>query len=369
MKVNVDKTVLEDAIGAVIRAVPGKSTIPALEGVLMDARGDALTVTAYDTSIGIRTRCGAEIEREGRAVINAKLFSEIVHKLPEDTVTLDCGDGLTADIKCGDSRFSVSTLSPDEYPELPQVEGTEGFEIGADTLGSMLKGTTFAVSANETRPVFTGALFDISDGKLNVVATDGYRLAIRTEDAGGKMEFIVPGRTLNEVERICGRGNGDVKVRLGARHILFLAGDTEIVSRMIDGEFLDWRNVLPKNSGVKVKVDAKSMMRSIDRVSVVVNEKMKSPIRCVFSDSEIVVSTETATGKAKDICDADGDGKGLEIGFNGRYLSDAFRYAQEPEVCMSLNSSVDPAVITGVSGDGRSTLMVLPVRLRGQGQG
>ncbi len=366
MKIHLEKSLLEEAINTVVRAVPSRTTIPALEGIMMEAEDDTLTVTAYNTQTAIRTRVEAEVDDNGRIVINAKLLSEMIRKLPDDTVTLNCGDDLAVKLKCGSANYSVSAFSASDYPELPDVGDAAPFSIKEGVLKSMIGRTVYAVSNNESRPVHTGALFDLSDGTLNVVACDGFRLAMRTESVDAKdMKFVVPRAALNEVERLCvADADSDANISVGERHIMFLVGSTELISRRLDGDFIDYKSAIPQNNPTILTVNAKTMMESLDRVSVVISEKQKSPVRCVIGSNEIVMSAKTATGAAQDKCKVDGDGKDLEIGFNGRYLYEALRYASEPVVRMAFKSAVGPAVITGVSGDGKFTYMVLPVRLK-----
>ena len=365
MKLHIEKSLLMDAINTVIRAVPAKSSVPALEGLLLDAQCETLTVSAYNMQLGIRTRYSAEISEEGRIVANAKLFSDIIRKMPDDTVTIECGGDLSMSLKCGSVKYNIMALPADEYPELPELGESNSMEIPEATLKSMISDTIFAVSTNETRPVQTGELFEIKDGKLNIVACDGFRLAVRTETVEcADAEFVVPGATLNEVERLCAESKSTVKISVGDRNVMFYIGETELISRRLEGSFLEWRNVIPKNNPVTVKVNAKYMMQSIDRVSVVVNEKLKSPMKCKIGMGEIVFSTKTAIGAANDKCKVDGDGKDLVIGFNNRYLGDALRYCPEAEVNMSFKDTVSPALITAVDGNDRFKYMVLPVRLK-----
>lgn len=365
MKFYMEKSVLQEAVNTVIRAVPGKSTIPAMEGVLMEAQGDCLTFTGYNMLVGIRTRVEADIDREGRMVINAKLFSELIRKLPDDTVSLDCGSGVSTFICCGDTSYTIEALSADDFPSLPEVGETQGFVIEEATLKSMIDDTVYAVSTNEARPAQTGALFELGGGKLHVVACDGFRLAVRTEDAeGDAIEFIVPGNALNEVERLCDTTGDGVKVSVGGRHIIFTIGETELICRRLEGEFLNWRGVLPKDQPIAVKVNATELIQCLDRVGVVVNEKLKSPVRCKVGKGGITLSARTNLGAASDLCKIEGDGGGLDIGFNNRYLSEALRHTGESELIMRMKDAISPVVITAAEDSGRFVCMVLPVRFK-----
>ena len=223
------------------------------------------------------------------------------------------------------------------------------------------------MSTNESRPVHTGALFEITD-LLTMVAVDGFRLAIRREPLekieGGAFSFVAPGSALNEVKGICGDTEDLAAVTLGKRHILFEVGDTELICRRLEGEFLDYKNAIPRKNPISVLAETKALIQSIDRVSVVISDKLKSPVRCMFQHDKVLLSAKTANGEAKDVCRVSGDGDGLEIGFNNRYLMEALRYAPADEVKIELNTGVSPAIIVPVNGEENFLYMVLPVRLK-----
>ena len=234
----------------------------------------------------------------------------------------------------------------------------------------MINQTSFAVSTNESRPVHTGSLFEVDDKGLTVVSVDGFRLALRREPLeridGGAFRFVAPGSALKEVENICADSDDLITVIQGKRHLLFEAGSTQLICRRLEGEFLNYRTAIPRTNPICVEVESKAMLESLDRVSVVISEKLKSPVRCVFESDRVYLSAKTGNGEAKDICAVSGDGAGLEIGFNNRYLMDALRYAPADRVHMELNTSVSPCIITPVSGEDNFLYMVLPVRLKAQ---
>jgi len=202
-----------------------------------------------------------------------------------------------------------------------------------------------------------------------MVSVDGFRLALRREPfekvEGGIFRFVTPGSALNEVEKICSDIDDPVVITLGNRHIMFEIGDSQLICRRLEGEFLDYKNAIPRKNPISVTVETKAMIASIDRVSVVINEKMKSPVRCMFDYDQVKMSAKTGNGEAKDICRIAGDGKGLEIGFNNRYLMEAMRYAPADTVKMELNTNISPAIIVPTEGEENFLYMVLPVRLKG----
>lgn len=367
MRFSCEKALLQNAVSITGRAVAQKSSIPALEGLLLRA-GNELTVSGYNMSTGIRTKISAAVAEEGDIVLNARLFGDIIRRMPDDTVTISADERLTVHLSCGDADFDISGLSAADYPDLPEVEDEYSISLPRKTLRSMIEETSFAVSTNESRPVHTGALFEINEKGLTMVAVDGFRLAVRREPlesiSGGAFSFVAPGAALNEVKSICGDVEETASLTLGKRHILFEAGDTELICRRLEGEFLDYKNAIPRTNPISVTADTKSLIESIDRVSVVISDKLKSPVRCVFEHDKVLLSAKTGNGEAKDVCRLSGDGGGLEIGFNNRYLMEALRYAPADTVKIELNTGVSPAIIVPSDGKDHFLYMVLPVRLK-----
>ena len=369
MKFSCEKVLLLNAINVASRAVAQKSSIPALEGLLLKA-ADQLTVSGYNMQTGIRTRVSANVTGEGEIVLNAHLFGEIVRKLPDDMITFSSDDKQVVRLHCGDADFEILGLSAADYPELPEVEENYSFSIPQKLLSAMIEETIFAVSTNESRPVHTGSLFEITEKGLTLVSVDGFRLAIRREKlekaAGGAFSFVAPGQALNEVEKICGDTEDPAVVTLGKRHILFEVSETELICRRLEGEFLDYKNAIPRKNAIAVIADSKALIESIDRVSVVISDKLKSPVRCVFDHDKVLLSAKTGNGEAKDVCRLGGEGGGLEIGFNNRYLMEALRFAPADMVKIELNTGVSPCIIVPTEGEENFLYMVLPVRLKAQ---
>ena len=366
MKFSCEKALLSAAVSTASRAVAPKSSIPALEGILIEA-GATLRLTGYNLETGIQATVPAEIRETGSLVLSARLFSEIVRKMPDDMVTF-VSNGYNVNIKCGLSEFNILATDPEEFPELPEVDQQNALTLPQPVLRSMISQTLFAVSTNESRPVHTGSLFDVDGDSLSVVSVDGYRLALRKETVqekhgADKFSFVVPGSALSEVEKICS-GEGDVTVTQGARHILFKAGDILLVCRRLEGEFLPYKNAIPRNNTIGISVDSRTLMASLERVSLIISEKLKSPLRCVFGDGELSITTKTAIGDAADQCPIEGSGGGLEIGFNNKYLMDAVKNAPAEKLRMEFTTGVAPCVILPAEGEEKFVYMVLPVRLK-----
>lgn len=367
LKFSCEKALLQMAVNTASRTVATKSSIPALEGLLLEGE-EVLTLSGYNMQTGIRTRLEADIREQGRIVLNSRLFGDIIRKMPDDVIVFSADEKFMVTLTCGDARFEILGLSADDYPEMPEVDSDYSFTLQQGTLKAMINQTSFAVSTNENRPIHTGSLFEVEMGGVTVVSVDGFRLALRREKIekleGGAFRFVCPGSALNEVEKICEDSDELITVSLGKRHLLFETGSTELICRKLEGEFLDYKNAIPRNNPIRLTVDTKTMLNSLDRVSVVISEKLKSPVRCLMEGGSVTMSAKTGNGEAKDVCPVDGDGQGLEIGFNNRYLMDALRYAPAEQVVMELNTGISPCVLTPVDGSESFLYMVLPVRLK-----
>ena len=365
MKFSCEKALLSAAVSVTSRAVAAKSSIPALEGILIEA-GTQLKLTGYNLETGIQATVPAEIKEGGSLVLSARLFGEIVRKMPDDVVVFT-SNGYTVNIKCGLSEFNILATDSEEFPDLPSVDQVNGLTLSQPVMRSMIAQTLFAVSDNESRPVHTGSLFDVDGHNLTVVSVDGYRLALRKEPVespnNAAFSFVVPGSALSEVEKICS-GEGNITICQGARHIMFQTGEIVLVCRRLEGEFLPYKNAIPRNNQIKVEVETRALAASIDRVSLIISEKLKSPLRCVFGDGMVNITTKTAIGDAADRCVIKGDGEGLEIGFNNKYLMDALKYAPADKLRLEFSSGVAPCVILPAEGEEKFVYMVLPVRLK-----
>lgn len=370
MKFSCEKLFLQSAVNTASRAAAAKSSIPALEGILLQA-DKQLTVSGYNMQTGIRTTLDADITETGALVLPSRLFGDIIRRMPDDVVTFSSDQNLNVRLVCGDADFTIMALSADDYPDLPEVEDQYSIGIQQKVLRSMIAETNFAVSTDEVRPIHTGSLFEISESGLTMVSVDGFRLALRREPLeivnGGSFSFVAPGAALNEVEKICDDTDANAVVTLGSRHLQFEIGNNQLICRRLEGEFLDYKAAIPRTNPIIITADAKALIQSIDRVSVVISEKQKSPVQCVFTDGRVTMSAKTANGEAKDVCPVSGDGGGLKIGFNNRYLTEALKNAPADTVRMELNTGISPCVILPAEGEERFLYMVLPVRLKNNG--
>ena len=368
MKFTCEKPLFLAAILTASRAAVTKSPIPLLEGLLLEVEDDNVRITGYDLKTGIVTNVPAEVETPGGIVLNARLLGEIIRKMPGQYVTMAVNSGYVAEISSEMSDFEVLGSPTSDYPELPTIDEQDTIEISESLLKKMISQTNFAVSDNESRPIHTGALFETEDGELTVVAVDGYRLALRREpldnDNVPVLSFVVPGAALSEVERIISDGDGKVDIKLGSKHIIFTIDETLLISRRLEGDFLNYKNSLPQQSKYQFKIDKNDLIAAIERVSLIISDKLKSPVRCVFGERVVKLFSVSALGKASDECVISGDGENLEIGFNDKYLLEALKAAPANDVKLELNSGVTPCIITPSDDSNNFLYMILPVRLK-----
>ena len=367
MKFTCEKALLVSAISVASRTVAPKSAIPSLEGLLVKA-GVKVMLTGYNLETGITVGVPADIAEPGECIMPARLFFDIIRKLPDDEVTVSVDESFRVSIRGGISSFTITAMTAEDYPELPDVESEKGIPVPQRELREMISGTIFSASENMARPIHTGCLFEIADESVTVVAVDGYRLALRRyipeQPLERTVKFVAPAAALKEVEKILDDTDDPAVIYLGTKHILFMIGDATLVCRILEGEFLDWRRVLPQNNPIKVAANVREVTDSIERVSLVISEKIKSPVRCTFGHNTADFRTTSTIGEAHDMCATAGDGKDLEIGFNCRYLLDALRAVPTPEVSLEIINGLSPIVLNPCDGSGKFSYMVLPVRLK-----
>ena len=366
MKITCSKQQLTEAVSNVQRAVSTKSSIPALEGILLKAHGQEMTLCGYDLELGMTTTIEASVEEPGNLVLSARLFGDIVRRLPGEQVCIASDEKNITAITCGLSEFSIVGIPAEEYPEIPSITGETTIDLPHSMLKSMIRQTIFAVADTDAKPIHTGTLFELGGGTLRLVSVDGYRLAIREEpvQANEEASFVVPGKTLNEVTKLLSDSEEEtLSLVVGRRHILFKIGNYTVISRLLEGEFLDYKAALPAASSTEVLVNTRSCIESVERVSLLITDRLKSPVRCLFEDNEIKLSCSTSMGRANDQFEAQITGGNVEIGFNNRYLLDALRNAEGDEVKVQLNGPLSPMKVLPREGNA-FLFLVLPVRLK-----
>ena len=366
MKFICDKYVLMNAINTSIKAVPSKSTISSMEGLLIKADRN-VTITGYDLKKAIYTEVEADVTEAGTAIINARLLSEMVRRMPEGNITVFCDQDHNTKIKCGRSEYNFKSLDLNEYPELPKFDGLNNISIPEKLLKNMINKTIFAVAKDEIRPIYTGTLFEIRGNELTLVSVDGFRLAKKTEIIeNSKLEdcsFVVPGFALSDIEKICEDEDGLTEITIGEKHISFKIRNTVVISRRLDGDFLNYRNAIPSSFKSEIEVEKQEMISVIDRVSLMLSEKNRNPVKMTFGEGVISCLCVTPGGKAEDECICIGNGENLMIGFNDRYVADALKAAEGERIKICINTASSPCVIKPADSQADYIYMILPVRV------
>ena len=365
MNIVCNRAALLEAVGNVQRAVSGKSTLPALEGILLKAAGSSLFLAGYDLDLGITTTIEAAVKEPGEIVLTAKLFVEIVRKLPGEQVAIITDDRFNTQIRSGITEFSIMGIAAAEYPELPSVSDGVGFTLPPNTLKSMIRQTLFAVAQTDARPVHTGSLFEIEADSLRGVSVDGSRLALRCEEIHSPetSQFVVPGKTLGEVLKLLKDEDTPLSLAVGRRHIVLEIDGYAVISRLLDGEFLPYRKAIPQQTTTTIRVKTRELIDAVERASLVINDRLKSPLICDFRDGHINLSCTTPLGSANDRIDVQIEGQEEEMGFNSRFLLDALKNAETDEVRIELSGALSPMKVLPAAGES-FLFLVLPVRLK-----
>lgn len=366
MKFSVAKEIILEAFNTTSKAAASKSTIAALEGLLLELNDNKLTITGYNLEIGIRTEIPVTNGENGSTVINARMLCEIVRKMPSGILEFDIGENKTATIKSSLTEFSIMCMRADEYPPVPQPGNEGGFSVPQPLLKSMINQTKYACATTDTKPALTGCKFEISDNVLSVVAVDGIRIALRQENVTFEnIDFIVPNKTLEELTHILSDENDKkVTVCIDKNQISFEVGKYTMISRLINGDFLEYRKHLNCDGNIFAEVNCREIIDMLDRAMLVINEKNKSPVRCEFGSDSITMSCTTTLGKVYDKINVKYNGEPITIGFNAKYLLDAFKACDTDKVKVILTgSAVSPVLIVPMEGK-EFTFFLLPMRLK-----
>lgn len=366
MRFTCEKTALNDAVAVCGHAVGSKGTSPVMEGLLIQANNN-VTISGFNYKTAIQKTLEADVSQPGSVVLNARILADIVRRLPSETVEINVDDRLMATIRGGASEFNLIASDPQEFPELPTVDENEGFRLPASLLREMIAGTLFAVGDNENKPIITGSLVEIENRTFRMVSVDGYRLAVRQEELevgeGEKFSFVVPGESLKELYRILPDDDQPCQVYPQRKHALFAFENTRMTTRLLEGEFLNWRAAIPQDQPINIELDRAEIISAVERVSLIISERLKNPVRCNFDGSRLKLSCTTALGRSYDECVIPDCGAQVEIGFNNRYLLDALRACQDDTFILGLKSGLSPCTMRPVEGE-KYIYLVLPVRLK-----
>ena len=317
--------------------------------------------------LGITTVIPAFVMEPGKAVLSAKLFSDIVRRTPAETVTVSVDEKNMATLESGYSRFSIIGIPAEEFPELPKLSDSTQISLPGALLKSMIRQTLFAIAESDAKPIHQGSLFSLENGILDVVSVDGYRLAVRREpvDFSEDLSFVVHGKTLSELLKLIKDSEEPVEISAGRRHILFKIDNYTVISSLLEGEFLNYKAAIPPESQTEVVLKTREAIDSVERVSLLITDRLKSPIRCLFDNNEVKLNCTTSMGRASDQLDVEMTGQSVEIGFNNRYLLEALRNTECDEVKVQLGGPLSPMKVVPKEGDS-FLFLVLPVRLKSE---
>jgi len=371
MTIICEKQNLLKAINAVVKGVSNKTTMPILEGILIETNETQVKLSTYDLEIGIEYVINCNVKENGTAVVNATMFSEIIRKLPDSEISIMLTENNLLVIECEGSLYKLATMNPEEFPELPKINVENSIDIEQRILKNMIRKTIFAVSIEENRPIFTGCLFEVINKKLNIVAVDGFRLAWKDtflEDDTNDFMAVIPGKSLNEVNKILQENEGRIKIGIAKNQALFEMENCKVVTRVLEGEFLNYSNVVPSNYETRIRVNKNNLIGCFERISLIsassIEKEKKYPVKVLIDIGKVTILCTNQTGDAKEEVYCQTEGKNLEIGFNPKYFLDALKSIDDEEIYIDFGSNISPSVIRPVEEKEIFTYMILPIRLK-----
>ena len=379
MKVLVDKNILVDAVAPLMGAVSNKNTLAAVEGILITTNGDdACTLTSFDLEKGFRVKIPAEVIVPGSYVINGGRFNQIIRTMPEGEMEVSVNDSNIVSIKSGHSEFELSAINGSDFPTLPEFRSDVKFTVNQGVLRSMILKTSFAVAQNENRAALNGAYFVFSENKLQIVACDGNRLAVREQicdvtsvtESKPEVSFILPGKTLGELLKMLKEEENDIQITVTRRNAVFEAGGVLFFSRLIDGEYLDYNKFIPTSCKIVAELETETLIRSLERAFLVSEDRTlgqtKSYVKFSFTPEALQISSVSANGRVSDMLEVEGVKSSIEIGFNCRYLLDALRACDTEKVHCEMNTPLSCMVIKPCENneDEDFLYLVLPIRMK-----
>lgn len=367
MKFICSKERLLENINIVSKAVSSKTTNDILKCIYIDVTKGFFKLTANDLELGIETKpIECMTYTEGSICIDARLFFDIIKHLPNDNVSIAFKDNNTCIIKSGKSEFKILSLASDEFPIMPLVEKDNRFEINANVFKSMIKNTIFSVSVDESKPAFTGVLFNIQNDVISLVSVDGFRISLRTSKVNYSTQnskIIIPARTLNEISKLL-TDDEIINVYLSDKHILFETKTFTIVSRIIEGEFLNYDQVITSDYDTMITINRVDFINSLERTSIVSKEIKKHPINLNINKESIILTSMTEIGTTYDEISIKLEGDDLEIAFNPKYLIDILKAIEQDYVNLYFTTPLSPCIIKGVDSTDHKYL-ILPLRTKG----
>lgn len=364
MKIKIAQPLLSKALQIVQKSISTKTTLPILTGVLLEAKGDMLKLTGTDLELGIETFINCEVLEEGSVVLTSNLFGEIIRKLPSSIIEMESTINSKVSIKCENSEFNIIGQPAIEYPKLPYVDKEKSITLPKDLLKNMIKQTVFAAAQDEIRPILTGTLLEIEDGHVNFVALDGYRLAFRKVSIENEQDIkvVIPSKTLIEINKILDDGDDNITIYFTNNHILFNMNDTIITSRLLDGQFFNYKDIIRNEYNTRLKVSTKALQGSIERASLLSREGKTNLIKLEIENDKIVIKSNSDIGDVHEEIPVEMEGNDITIAFNSKYVLDGMKAVESDEIYMQFVSNVNPCIIHPIN-DENYTYLIVPVRI------
>lgn len=363
MKLICSKTSLLKGVSIVSKAVPSRTTMPILNCILIDASANEIKLTANDMELGIETVIEGEIVERGIIALDAKFFSEIVRKLPDNDVVIESDDTFQTTITCEKAKFNIVGKSGEDFSYLPYIEKNESISISQFTLKDVVRQTIFSIADNDTNKLMTGELFEINENRLRVVSLDGHRISIRNielKESYSPLKVVVPGKTLQEISKILtGEAEDMVDIFFADNHILFEFDETKVVSRLIEGEYFHIDQMLSSDYDTKVKINKREFLSCIDRATLLIREGDKKPIILNIQDGSLQLKINSFVGSMNEEIEIEKEGKDLLIGFNPKFFIDALRVIDDEEVTLYMVNPKAPCFIKDDAGT--YVYLILPV--------
>ena len=363
MKLICSKASLLKGVSIVSKAVPSRTTMPILNCILIDASANEIKLTANDMELGIETVIEGEIVERGIIALDAKFFSEIVRKLPDNDVVIESDDTFQTTITCEKAKFNIVGKSGEDFSYLPYIEKNESISISQFTLKDVVRQTIFSIADNDTNKLMTGELFEINKNRLRVVSLDGHRISIRNielKESYSPLKVVVPGKTLQEISKILtGEAEDMVDIFFADNHILFEFDETKVVSRLIEGEYFHIDQMLSSDYDTKVKINKREFLSCIDRATLLIREGDKKPIILNIQDGSLQLKINSFVGSMNEEIEIEKEGKDLLIGFNPKFFIDALRVIDDEEVTLYMVNPKAPCFIKDDAGT--YVYLILPV--------
>lgn len=372
MKFSCDKNSLLNGVNIAMRGVSARTTLPILQGIMIKTSDNCIILSSTDLELGVECKINAQIEKHGGIVVSSKVFSDLTRKLPDEDVIIETDENNIVNIRCKTTNFTILSNSIDEFPEIPEIVKEHSFKVSQKILKEMIRKTVFCIAQEQTRPILTGVLFEIFNNKIKAVALDGFRMAINQHESENelfldeeidKYSIVIPGKVLDEISKILDDNESDVTIYHTNNQVLFQIENTKVISRLLEGNYMNYNAVLPREYKTLVKVKKQDLIGGIERASLLAEGK-NNLIKFKIEDEFIIISSNSEKGKMSEKINVSFEGMFLEIAFNSRYFLDALRVIDEDEIELYFINSINPLIIKPANSD-KYLYMILPVKLNG----